>query len=119
MQASIIKKLETIVERHSEVGALLADAETIANQDRYRQLSKEYAQLSPVVETFSKWQQADIDLASAEEMLRDPDPAMKNMAEEEIGQGAPRYYYTVVYGPYYIWGATAGMLVNLSEILEA
>ena len=86
MQASIISKLESIVERHHEVGALLADADTIADQDRYRQLSVEYAQLGPVVEAFSAWQQASSDLASAEEMLRDPDPEMKRMAEEELEQ---------------------------------
>ncbi|MGB5258902.1 MAG: peptide chain release factor 1, partial [Gammaproteobacteria bacterium] len=46
MQPSIIRKLEVIEERHHEVGALLSDADTIANQDRYRQLSMEYAQLT-------------------------------------------------------------------------
>lgn len=86
MQQSIIRKLETVEERHSEVGALLADAETIADQDRFRQLSKEYAHLTPVVATFSAWQQANSDLDSAEEMLRDPDPDMQSMAEEEREQ---------------------------------
>ncbi len=84
MQPSIIRKLETIVERHHEVSALLADADTISDQDQYRQLSKEYAQLSPVVDNFSAWQQADNDLAAAEEMLKDPDPDMKSMVEEEL-----------------------------------
>ena len=44
MQQSIINKLQTIEERHTEVSALLADADTIADQDKYRNLSKEYAQ---------------------------------------------------------------------------
>ena len=90
MQTSIIKKLETIEERHDEVGALLADADTISDQDRYRQLSKEYAQLSPVVEAFSAWQQANGDADSAEGMLKDPDPDMKHMAEEELQQARER-----------------------------
>ena len=84
MQPSSVRKLETIEERHNEVGALLSDAETIADQDRYRQLSMEYAQLTPVVDTFTAWQQANDDLNSAQEMLRDPDPDMKSMAEEEL-----------------------------------
>ena len=84
MQPSIVRKLETIEERHNEVGALLSDAETIADQDRYRQLSMEYAQLTPVVDTFTAWQQATDDLNSAQEMLRDPDPDMKSMAEEDL-----------------------------------
>lgn len=38
--------------------------------------------------------------------------------EERIWQGQKRYYFTVPYGPYYIWGATARMLRMLAEILE-
>jgi peptide chain release factor 1 len=84
MQPSIIRKLEQIEERHSEVSALLSDAETIADQDRYRRLSVEYAQLTPVVDTFRAWSQAQDDVSSAQEMLRDPDPDMKHMAEDEL-----------------------------------
>ncbi|MGB5438886.1 MAG: peptide chain release factor 1 [Gammaproteobacteria bacterium] len=84
MHASIIRKLEQIEERHDEVSALLADAQTVADQDMYRNLSKEYAQLTPVVDSFRAWKQAQNDLASAEEMLRDPDPDMKDMAGEEL-----------------------------------
>ena len=84
MQPSIIRKLEQIEERHSEVSALLSDAETIADQDRYRNLSVEYAQLTPVVDTFRAWSQAQDDASSAQEMLRDPDPDMKSMAEDEL-----------------------------------
>jgi len=84
VKTSIINKLEQIEERHTEVSALLADAETIADQNRYRNLSVEYAQLTPVVESFRSWKQAQDDLESAQEMLRDPDPDMKNLAEEEL-----------------------------------
>ena len=86
MQPSIIRKLETIGERREEVGALLSDADTISNQNKYRQLSVEYSQLTPVVEIFTAWQQASSDMTSAEEMLKDPDPDMKRMAEEELEQ---------------------------------
>jgi peptide chain release factor 1 len=86
VQASIIKKLEQIEERHNEVSALLADAETISDQNKYRNLSKEYAQLTPVVDIFKAWRQAQGELKSAQEMLRDPDPDMKRMAEEELEQ---------------------------------
>jgi peptide chain release factor 1 len=84
MQPSIIRKLEQIEERHSEVSALLSDADTIADQNRYRNLSVEYAQLTPVVDTFRAWSQAQDDASSAQEMLRDPDPDMKSMAEDEL-----------------------------------
>ena len=84
MQASIIRKLEQIEERHSEVSALLSDADTINDQNKYRNLSMEYAQLTPVVETFQAWTQAQQDISSAQEMLKDPDPDMKSMAEDEL-----------------------------------
>ena len=84
MQASIIGKLEQLEERHSEVSALLSDADTINDQNKYRNLSVEYAQLTPVVETFQAWTQAQQDIISAQEMLADPDPDMKSMAGDEL-----------------------------------
>jgi peptide chain release factor 1 len=86
MQASIINKLQTIEERHTEVSALLSDADTISDQDKYRSLSMEYAQLTPVVENFRAWQQAQDDIAVAQDMLKDPDPDMRTMAEDELQQ---------------------------------
>jgi peptide chain release factor 1 len=90
MQASIINKLQHIEERHTEVSALLADADTIADQNKYRSLSKEYAQLSPVVDNFRAWQQTQDDASSAQEMIRDPDPEMKSLAEDELQQAHER-----------------------------
>ncbi len=90
MQASIISKLQHIEERLSEVSALLADAEIISDQDKYRNLSMEYAQLTPVVDSFRAWQQTRDDTLSAQEMLKDPDPDMKNMAEEELKEARER-----------------------------
>ena len=84
MQASIINKLERIEERHNEVSALLSDADTIADQNRYRKLSMEYAHLTPVVDTFRAWTQAQDDVSAAQEMLKDPDPDIKHMAEDEM-----------------------------------
>ncbi len=48
MKSSIVAKLEALYERHEEVQALLGDAATIADQDKFRALSREYAQLSDV-----------------------------------------------------------------------
>ena len=49
MKASLLSKLETIVERYEELAALLSDAEIISDQGRFRALSREYAELEPVV----------------------------------------------------------------------
>lgn len=86
MKESVIRKLEGLLERYEELQALLSDAGIISDQDRFRALSKEYAQLEDVVAGFKAYQQAQADLASAKEMLAEDDPDMQEMAEEEIAQ---------------------------------
>lgn len=61
---------------------LLSDPDVINDQNRFRDLSKEYAELEPVTKTFSEYQTQSDNLSTAEEMLDDPD--MKEMAQEEI-----------------------------------
>lgn len=84
MKESVIRKLEGLLERNEEVLALLSDASVIADQERFRALSKEYAQLEGVVKAFTAFQQAEEDLASAKEMLVEDDAELKEMAQEEI-----------------------------------
>ena len=66
MKPSIVAKLEALQERHEEVQALLGDAATIADQDRFRALSREYAQLSDVSRCFLLWQQVQEDIETAQ-----------------------------------------------------
>ena len=47
MKASLLTKLETLTDRHEEVSALLGDSETIADQNKFRDLSREYSELEP------------------------------------------------------------------------
>ncbi|MGB9094899.1 peptide chain release factor 1 [Erwinia sp.] len=82
MKPSIVAKLEALQERHEEVEAMLGDAGVIADQDRFRALSREYAQLTDVSQCFRRWQQNQQDIAAAEEMLDDPE--MRDMAQEEL-----------------------------------
>ncbi len=84
MKPSILSKLENLSERLQEIGALLSDAGTINDQNRFRDLSQEYAQLKPVVDTFEAYQGAVDDLAAAEEMMAEDDAEMKAMAVEEM-----------------------------------
>ncbi|MGI3005253.1 peptide chain release factor 1 [Shewanella algae] len=84
MKESVIRKLEGLLERNEEVLALLSDADVIADQDRFRVLSREYAQLEDVVKGFKAYQQAQADLQTAQEMLAEEDPELKEMAQEEI-----------------------------------
>lgn len=90
MKASLLHKLDSLRERHEEVSALLADAETIADQDKFRALSREYAQLDELVTTFHAWRQAEQDAAGAREMLTDSDPELRELAREELEEAEAR-----------------------------
>ncbi|UTW11480.1 peptide chain release factor 1 [Marinobacterium rhizophilum] len=90
MKTSIRNKLEKLTDRHEEVAALLSDPGTQADQNRYRDLSREYAELEPVVEGFNAYLGALDDLAEAELMLDDSDAEMREMAREEIGGARAR-----------------------------
>ena len=84
MKASIRTKLETLVERYEEVQHLLGDPGVIGNQNKFRALSKEYSQLEEVTKCFQAFQQAQGDLEAAEEMAKEDDAEMREMAQEEI-----------------------------------
>jgi len=85
MKASILEKLEILQDRYGEVAALLSDGEIISDQNRFRELSKEYAELEPVVQCFERYSQVTTDIADAKEMLSDPE--MREMAQEELREG--------------------------------
>ena len=84
MKASIRSKLEGLAERYEELSALLSSPEVIQNQDKFRAYSKEYADLSAVVEAFHKYRNISEHIESANELLKDSDLEMRNMAAEEI-----------------------------------
>ena len=82
MKASLLEKLHQLADRLEEVTHLLASENATDNMDEYRKLNKEYAELTPLVETYQAFNQAQQDKIDAEEMLSDPD--MKEFAAEEI-----------------------------------
>ena len=84
MKSSLVTKLESLCDRHEEVSALLSDAETASNPDKFRTLSQEYAQLDEVVRVYGGYRQAQADLAEAQTMLADGDPDVREMVQEEM-----------------------------------
>lgn len=84
MKDSIRQKLENVSARHEEIAMLLGQAEVIANQNQFRDLSREYAHLEPAVDNYQKFRAAEADLEAAREMAQDSDTDMRAMAEEEI-----------------------------------
>jgi peptide chain release factor 1 len=87
MKASLLAKLEALGERHEEIGALLSDGEIIADQNRFRDLSREYAELETVVRCFGRFQRVAENLAEAKLLIDDGDADLREMAAEEITSG--------------------------------
>ena len=84
MKESIRHKLESVRDRFEELAGLLADPEIIGNQNQFRELSKEYSRVEPVVKLFSDYEVIDADIAAAEEMAADADEEIRQMGEEEL-----------------------------------
>ncbi|HEY9132497.1 MAG TPA: peptide chain release factor 1 [Dyella sp.] len=84
MTPSIRRKLEALAERHEEVGLLLGQPDVLSDNNRFRELSREYAQLEPVTASLREHDRAEHELADAQSMLDDPD--MREMAAEDIAR---------------------------------
>jgi len=83
MKPSIFDKLSSLNERYQEVQALLADADTISDQNRFRELSQEYAELEPVVRTFERYTEAQRSFDEARALAQDDDEELRTLAIEE------------------------------------
>ncbi|MEI8208914.1 MAG: peptide chain release factor 1 [Methylococcales bacterium] len=86
MKQSIQLKLENLCERYDEIAALLSEPEVQNNQNKFRSLSQEYAQIAPLVDCYKRYDQAQANLATAKEMTNDPDPELRELAKEEVNE---------------------------------
>jgi len=86
MKESLLNKLDGISERREELDALLASPEVIGDQNRYRSLSQERAEIDPVVECFAGYRQLRDNLEQAEELHAESDGDMRELALEEINE---------------------------------
>ena len=84
LSASIIKKLKILGERYTEVIELLSHYDVISDNNRFRDLSKEYAELRNLVSRFLDYQNAISNITSCEEMLKDSDRGIKELAQQEL-----------------------------------
>jgi len=80
---SLRDKLVALVERHEEVGHLLGDPATIADKERFRDLSREYARLAEVVHDFDAYRKLEADIAASAELRESDDPELRTLAEDE------------------------------------
>ena len=82
MKPNLSDRLLQLSQRLEELNHLLSAVDVTRNLDHYRKLTREHAELGPVVEYFHAYQQTERDLATAKEMLSDPE--MKEFAEAEL-----------------------------------
>ena len=82
MKPSLLDKLEQMQRRADELDALLAAPDCTADLQRYRNMTRELAELQPVVGLYVQYKAKTEDLSQAESLLSDPD--MKELAQQEI-----------------------------------
>ena len=82
MKSSIAAKLAQLTIRLNELNQLLSAETVTANLDNYRKLTREHAEIAPVVELYQSYCKSEQDIQAAQEMASDP--AMRDFAEAEI-----------------------------------
>mgnify|MGYP001273065566 CR=1 FL=1 len=88
MKPSIREKLEQLTDRLEELDLLLAAPDATADMERFRKLTRERAEIEPVVLLWGEYRRSENDLAEAEAMLADPD--MREFAAEEVATAKAR-----------------------------
>ena len=81
-------RLEQLAHRLIEIDAMLAEPEIAGNMEKYRKLSRERAEIDPVVQAFNEYVRAEADVQAAQEMMADPE--LREMAAEESELGKER-----------------------------
>ncbi|MFB9122363.1 peptide chain release factor 1 [Paraburkholderia dipogonis] len=82
MKTSMQRKLDQLTTRLAELNDLLSREDITSNLDQYRKLTREHAELGPVVDHYALWRQAMNDATTAQELLADV--SMRDFAEDEI-----------------------------------
>jgi len=90
MKSSMQDRMRDVAARYEEVGLLLSEPEVFSNQNRFRELSMEYAQLEPLAHSWRQWQDASRATAEARQMMEESDPELRAMAREELAGSEQR-----------------------------
>ncbi|HEY6773754.1 MAG TPA: peptide chain release factor 1 [Oxalicibacterium sp.] len=88
MKPSMLAKLDQLTERLAELNLLLIQENATSDMDNYRKMTREHAELGPLVALYQDYKQAGNDIEAAQGMLSDPD--MKEFAQEEISNAKAR-----------------------------
>ncbi len=90
MNPAIQAKLDSLDVRLEEISRLLSEPGVTGDQNKFRKLSQEYAEILPVVHLYRDYQRVSEELAAARALLNEPDSSLHAMAQEEIAHLAAR-----------------------------
>jgi peptide chain release factor 1 len=90
MKESLLNNLRQMVYRHEEISGLLSDPNIIGDQNRFRDLSREYSRLENVAQLFVQFEQAQEDVQAAQEMSEDEDEEIRGLGKEELDTAKER-----------------------------
>ena len=90
MKESLRTKLQHLSERLEEINYLLSDPDVIANQNKFRSLSQEHAQLGPIVSCYQEYENTLTAIEDSKVMLEEDDPEMREMAQDELKSAEKR-----------------------------
>ena len=80
-------RLEDLARSLEEINLMLTDPDVIADQKRYRQLMKDQAELTPIVEKYQEYKAAKQGVEDSLAMLEEEsDEEMREMAKEELAE---------------------------------
>ena len=84
---SILQKLDGLVSRFEEVSTLITDPSVIADQERFVKLTREYKDLSDIMDARKRYISCLNSIMEAKDILaNESDPEMKEMAREELAE---------------------------------
>jgi peptide chain release factor 1 len=84
LSPSMMAKLSALTDRSEEVGALLSDPEVMADREQFTALSREYAELDPVIACFTRYESLTTEQSDTEVLSKDDDAEIREMAAEDL-----------------------------------
>jgi peptide chain release factor 1 len=83
---AIRNRLERTADRRAEIERMLSDPAVQAKPERFRDLSVEFSRIEPIVQAFGRFRERERQLKAAEAMATDRDPAVREMARQEVAE---------------------------------
>jgi peptide chain release factor 1 len=90
MKETLSNRLHQVADRYEEIGLLLSDPDVFSDQDRFRDLSREYSQLEPLVQAWQEWNETRTAMEDARQMLQESDAELREMVTEELEAATER-----------------------------